>query len=280
MAAGLRPRGGAVAVIAVYNQKGGVGKTTTALNLLGALARLGQRPIGIDLDPQAHLSSILGGAPQRPEDSVYEFFVKGKPLAMLQRPTRSATEMLGAHIELSRLDSMLGKSLNAITRLALALQRRAEPERHVIIDCPPQLGVLSLNAMFACDLLIVPVSADFLAMQGARSIDHALNALEPVLKKRLPRRYLLTRFDTRRRMCATIAEQLASEFGADEVFETRIAENVSLAESPWLKMDVFEHAPLSSGAKNYESLLVELMGSGFMSGGVAGDHGDQAVDVE
>ena len=224
-----------MAVIAVFNQKGGVGKTTTTLNLLGALARIGQRPIGIDLDPQAHLSSILCGAPQHPEDSIYEFFVKSKPLFRCCGPPGRQPRSQGAHIEMSRLDSLLGKSLNAITRLGVALQRRPEPERQVVIDCPPQLGVLSLNAMFACDLLVVPVSADFLAMQGARSIDHALNALEPVLKKRLPRRYLLTRFDMRRRMCATIAEQLVAEFGADDVFETRIPENVSLAESPWHK---------------------------------------------
>jgi chromosome partitioning protein len=253
-----------VAVIAVFNQKGGVGKTTTTLNLLGALARIGQRPIGIDLDPQAHLSSILGGAPQFPEDSIFEFFVKGKSLFSLLRPTHSATEIVGAHIEMSRLDSLLGKSLTAITRISVALQRRPEPERQIVIDCPPQLGVLSLNAIFACDLLVVPVSADFLAMQGARAIDHALNALEPVLKRRLPRRYLLTRFDVRRRMCATIAEQLVAEFGAADILETRIAENVSLAESPWAKTDVFEHAPASRGANNYEALLAELLGSGLV----------------
>jgi chromosome partitioning protein len=269
-----------VGVIAVFNQKGGVGKTTTTLNLLGALARTGERPIGIDLDPQAHLSTILVGAPQRSEDSMHEFFVKGKPLSALLRPTRSATEVLGAHIEMSRLDSMLGKSLTAITRLANALQKRPDPERPVIIDCPPQLGVLSLNALFACDLLVVPVSADFLAMQGARSIDHTLAALEPVLKQRLPRRYLLTRFDNRRRMCATIAEQLLGELTAADVLCTRIAENVSLAESPWLKMDVFEHAPESRGAKDYEALLRELLRSGFMCRRVTGDQGDQAVDVK
>jgi len=253
-----------MAVVAVFNQKGGVGKTTTALNLLGAMARTGQRPIGIDLDPQAHLSSILCGAPQHPEDSICEFFIKGRPLFSLLRPTRSGVEMVAAHIEMSRLDSQLGKSLNAITRMAGALQRNPDPERHIVIDCPPQLGVLSLNAIFCCDLLLVPVSADFLAMHGARSIDRALGVLEPVLRRRLPRRYLLTRFDTRRRMCATIAEQLLSEFGAADVLRTRIAENVSLAESPWLQRDVFEHAPASRGAENYEALLRELVGAGLV----------------
>ena len=253
-----------MAVISVFNQKGGVGKTTTTLNLLGAMTRAGMRPIGIDLDPQAHLSGILGGAPPRPEDSIFEFFMRNKPLFTLLRKTRSSAEVIGAHIEMSRLDSLLGKSLSAITRMSVALQRRPEPDRHVLIDCPPQLGVLSLNALFASDLLVVPVSADFLAMEGARAIDHALHALEPVLKKRMPRRYLLTRFDVRRRMCATIAEQIVSEFGQQDVFETRISENVSLAESPWLKMDVFEHAPASRGASNYQTLLEELLRSGLV----------------
>ena len=96
-------------VIAVFNQKGGVGKTTTTLNLLGALSRTGHRPIGIDLDPQAHLSGILGGAPQRAEDSIYEFFVRNKPLPALLRKTRSATEVVAAHIEMSRLDTLVGQ---------------------------------------------------------------------------------------------------------------------------------------------------------------------------
>src|SRR4051794_4294995 len=117
-----------MAIIAVFNQKGGVGKTTTTLNLLGAIARRGGRPIGIDLDPQAHLSGILGGAPTRAEDSIYEFFVRNKPLFSLLRATQSSTEVIAGHIELSRLDSLLGKSVNAITRMMLAVERRVEPE--------------------------------------------------------------------------------------------------------------------------------------------------------
>jgi chromosome partitioning protein len=206
----------------------------------------------------------LGSPPRRAEDSFYEFMMRGKPLFSLLRPTGTPVEYIGAHVEMSRLDSVLGKSMNAIIKLAAALERRPEPERHILIDCAPQLGVLSLNALFACDMVLVPVSADFLAMEGARSINHALSALEPVLKRRLPRRYLLTRFDSRRRMCVTIAEQLITEFGAADVCTTRIAENVSLAESPWAKKDVFAHAPTSRGAEHYEALLKELLGSGLM----------------
>ena len=253
-----------LAIIAIYNQKGGVGKTTTALNLLGAMTLRGERPIALDLDPQAHLTGILSVAAQRPEDSIYEFFARGRPLASIIRAARNGTDVAGAHIEMSRLDSQLGKSMNAITRLAAALERRDEPERHVVIDCSPQLGVLSMNAIFACDLLLVPVSADFLAMEGARFIERALGALEPVLKRKLPRRYVLTRFDTRRRMCAMISDQIQEEFGRSNVCATQIAENVSLAESPWLKKNVFEHAPQARGAENYRALLDELMGAGLV----------------
>jgi chromosome partitioning protein len=254
-----------VAVVAVFNQKGGVGKTTTTLNLLGALVLRGDRPFALDLDPQAHLSGILcGAAPQRPEDSLYEFFARNKSLQALYRQAHNGVEIGCAHMEMSRLDLMLGKSMQAITRLASALQQRPEPERHVLMDCSPQLGVLSMNAIFACDFVLVPVSADYLAMHGARFINSALGALEPVLKRRLPRRYLVTRFDSRRRMCAAIAEQMVAEFGAHDVCTTRISENVSLAESPWFKQDVFEHAPHARGALNYRELLDELMSSGLM----------------
>jgi len=268
-----------VAVIAVFNQTGGVGKTTTVLNLLGALVQRGERPIGIDMDPQAHLSGVMGGAPQRPEESLHDFFMRDRPLFSLLRPTSSVAEIVGGHIEMSRLDSLMGKSLNAITRLAAGLERRAQPERHIVIDCCPQFGVLSLNALFACDVLLVPVSADYLAMEGARSISHALRALEPVFKRRLPRRYVLTRFDTRRRMCGTIAEQLVAEFGTADVCRTQIAENVSVAESPWVKKDVFAHAPAWRGAEHYMALLDELLGAGLMGDAVPRNRADEAVDV-
>jgi chromosome partitioning protein len=252
-------------VIAVFNQKGGVGKTTTSLNLLAGIAQRKQRPLGIDLDPQAHLSGIFGVHPRLADDSVYSFFMRQRPLADIAQITSSGVIVCPAHLELTKLDTLLGKGVNVITRLRASLKAAEAMPGHVVIDCGSLLGVLSLNAIFACDLMIVPVSADYLALQGAQQVERSLNALEPVFKHRLPRRYLLTRFDGRRKMSSEVADLMAIAFRPEEICTTRIAENVSLAESPARQLDVFRHAPQSHGARDYLMLVEELVGAGLVT---------------
>jgi chromosome partitioning protein len=252
-------------VIAVFNQKGGVGKTTTALNLLAGIAQRKSRPIGIDLDPQAHLSGIFGLHPRLAEDSIYSFFVRGRPLVEIAEITMSGVIVCPSHLELTKLDTMLGKVVNVITKLRTALRASDAMTGHVVIDCCPLLGVLSLNAIFACDLLVIPVSADYLALQGAQQVERALKALEPVFKRRMPRRYLLTRFDSRRRMSSEVADLMALALRPEEICETRIAENVSLAESPAHQLDIFRHAPQSRGARDYRALVDELVSAGLIT---------------
>jgi len=252
-------------VIAVFNQKGGVGKTTTALNLLAGIAQRKQLPLGIDLDPQAHLSGIFGTHPRLVDDSVYAFFMRQRPLAEIAQITPSGVILCPGHLELTKLDTLLGKGVNVVTRLRGALRAPDALSGHVVIDCCPLLGVLSLNAIFACDLMIVPVSADYLALQGAQQVERSLNALEPVLKRRLPRRYLLTRFDARRKMSSEVADLMAMAFRLDEICTTRIAENVSLAESPARQLDIFRHAPQSRGAQEYRALVEELVDAGLVT---------------
>ena len=253
-----------MAIIAVFNQKGSVGKTTTALNLLAAIAQRGQRPVGIDLDPQAHLSQVFGVHPKLADDSVYSFFVRQRPLEDIARVTRSGVVLCPAHLELAKLDSMLGKSVNIVTRLRQALHAPGATTGPIVIDTCPLFNVLSLNAVFACDLLLVPVSCDFLALRGAREVERALNALEPVFKHRLPRRYLLTRYDARRRMSIDVVAQMAAALRAEDICATRIRESVRLAESPALELDVFRHAPESSGAEDYQALAEELSAAGLI----------------
>jgi chromosome partitioning protein len=252
-------------VIAVFNQKGGVGKTTTSLNLLAGIAQRKQRPLGIDLDPQAHLSGIFGIRPRLADESIYSFFMRQRPLDEVSQITNSGVMLCPAHLELTKLDTLLGKGVNVVTRLRAALKARDVAPGSVVIDCCPLLGILSLNAIFACDLIVIPVSADYLALQGAQQVERSLNALEPVFKRRLPRRYLLTRFDARRKMSSEVADLMAMAFRADEICATRIAENVSLAESPARQLDVFRHAPQSRGARDYQALVEELAGAGFVA---------------
>ena len=252
-------------VIAVFNQKGGVGKTTTSLNLLAGIALRKQRPLGIDLDSQAHLSGIFGIRPRLADESVYSFFMRQRPLDEVSQITGSGVIVCPGHLELTKLDTLLGRSVNVITRLRAALKTRDVAPGSVVIDCCPLLGILSLNAIFACDLIVIPVSADYLALQGAQQVERSLNALEPVFKRRLPRRYLLTRFDARRKMSSEVSDLMAMAFRADEICATRIAENVSLAESPGRQLDVFRHAPQSRGARDYQALVEELAGAGFVA---------------
>jgi len=253
-----------MARIAVFNQKGGVGKTTSVVNIAVALALHCNRVLVIDLDPQAHLTGICSAVVEASERSLYGFYGRGATLAGLIKLAPGGWKIIPAHLDLSKVDAQLGKGPQALTRLATGIAKEnLNTDRPILMDACPMLGVLSLNGVFAADRVLVPISADYLAMKGAGQMERTLRALEHVLKKRVERRYVLTRFDARRKMSFDVEQKLRERFGA-ELCETRIAENVSLAESPAQHQDVFAHAPESRGAADYAALLEELSAAGCL----------------
>jgi len=250
--------------IAIFNQKGGVGKTTTALNLGAALSRAGQPPLLLDLDPQGHLSSIHGNAPAEANRSLFAFYQDLRTLADLAIDWERIGQLIPAHQQLIKVDSIFGKGpaiLNKLRHGLETLETAQTGNRPTLIDCCPYIGVLALNAIFASDRLLIPISTDYLSLQAADHITRTLQVLEPVLKRRVERRYLLTRFDRRRRMSDDVRNKLRERYG-DEVLDTVISENVAVAESPSLNQDVFRHNAASTGAHDYGNLLRELQERG------------------
>jgi chromosome partitioning protein len=249
--------------VAVFNQKGGVGKTTSTLNLAAALAARGRHPVVIDLDPQSHLTLALGLRNVPPDASLYAFFKDSKRLALLLRQQPSGMALVPASFELSKVEALHGGDITITRRLKDGLEALGT-QRPVLLDCSPAMGVLSLNALVAASHVLLPVSADYLSVEGANKLSAALDVLEARLSKRFLRRIVITRFDARRRLAYEIQGMLRERFGA-QVCDTVIKENVTLAESPMHGKDIFAFDRHSQGASDYRALTEELEAGNFFA---------------
>ena len=256
--------------ISVVNQKGGVGKTTTTVNLGAALAEQGKRVLMIDIDAQSNLTTHLGlGVKEDPNDftevakgpecTVYDVLKGTKRIQDVVIKRSDNLDIVPSSLLLSAADLELGGVVGRELLLKRAIDKVRESYDVILIDCPPTLGLLSLNALAAVDQVVVPVQSEYLALHGVRQLLDTIDQVRSVYNPSLiVGGVLICLHDSRKRLARAVADTIRAYFG-DLVFDTVIRENVSLAEAPSQGCSIFEYAPKSPGAEDYLALSNEVL---------------------
>ncbi|HMB05574.1 MAG TPA: ParA family protein [Isosphaeraceae bacterium] len=257
--------------IAVLNQKGGVGKTTTTVNLAAALAGEGHKTLVLDLDPQAHATLHLGLLPGRSGPSLYEVLAHGLPIADARREVAPNLFVCGSHIDLAGAELELLGSVGREVILRDQLNADPEPFDFVLMDCPPSLSILTLNALCAAREVFIPLQAHFLALHGLSKLLETIHLVSKRINRDLKvSGVVLCLYDAGTRLGGEVIEDLdryfdrrrsgAAPWSDAQLFRTRIRRNIRLAECPSFGQSIFQYAPSSRGAEDYASLAAEIQG--------------------
>jgi len=258
-------------VIAIANQKGGVGKTTTAINLGASLAVAEKRTLVVDIDPQGNASSGLGIKDRASRPTVYDVLI-GR--ASISEAVVSDVHIPGLDVVASTRD-LVGAEIELIATpnresiLRDALREVREQYDYVLIDCPPSLGLLTLNTLTAADSVLIPIQCEFYALEGLSQLLNTIRLVQRALNPQLEiEGVLLTMFDRRLNLSRQVADEARDYFG-DKVYESTIPRNVRLAEAPSFGQPIVQYDVLSSGAEAYLALAQELITRTLPTGGTA-----------
>lgn len=244
-------------IIAFMNQKGGVGKTTSAVNIAAGLAQLARRVLLIDLDPQAHATASLG-FPEDIEKTVFELVTETMSAADVIT-WRDGLAVIPAGLQLAGAEMQLIGLPGREMILKSAIAGIGADFDYILIDCPPSIGSLTMNALAAATAVYIPVKTEFLPIKGIDQLMNTVNLIRQRLNPRLAIKGVFgTFYDNRRTINRDVMEYLRQTFGA-AVFETVIRSNVALAEAPAAGKTIFEHAPASHGAADYMALCQEIV---------------------
>ena len=246
-------------IIAVVNQKGGVGKTTTAVNLSAVLAKKGKKVLLIDEDPQGNATSGLG-IDKNVEKSIYDVIVNDATLeeAVVQTPIKNLY-LCPSNINLAGAEVELVSMLSRESRLKEKLETIKDKFHYIIIDCPPSLGLLTINSLTAANSLLIPIQCEYYALEGVGQLMNTVNLIKKQLNKELYiEGVVLTMNDARTNLSTQVVNEV-KKFFKDNVYKTVIPRNVKLSEAPSFGMPISVYAPMSKGARCYEKLANELL---------------------